>query len=125
MESKNFTLRRLELAMPFIGAMKEEDPTAMVRLAALVLADDTSLKLYAAGNVEILNPFIEEVHAMDPFEVAALLANFTAASVRFSRLLRGYPPELLDRMEKERQAKLEAALLPEESPASSEATKQP
>jgi hypothetical protein len=120
-----FTLRRLELAMPFTKAMQEGDPKAMVNLAAIILADESSLKIYAAGNTEVLGPFVDQVHARDPFEVAALLANFTADSARFSSLLSGLPAELLDQLEARKRAKIVASLLPAESPAPLADTRQP
>ena len=38
--------------MPYTKAMKDGDPKAMVNLAAIVLADEDSLKLSASGNTE-------------------------------------------------------------------------
>ena len=122
--ASNFTLRRLEMAMPYTKAMKDGDPKAMVNLAAIVLADEDSLKLSASGNTEILKPFTDRVYAMDPFEVAALLAGFTRDSARFSSLLSGWSTEQVDQFEAMKKDKL-AALLRGESPAASADTQLP
>jgi hypothetical protein len=110
----SFNLRRLELSLPLVKAMEENDPKAFVNLAAIVMADDESLKIYCAGNKEILQPFLDKAYVMDADEVAALLSGFTSASKRFSLILSGFKPEEVNLMEANQRTKL-AALLQDES----------
>ena len=123
-KSNPFTLRRLELALPLVKEMEKGEPTAFVNLAAMILADDESLKLYASGNKEILKPFADRAYVMDADEVAALLAGFTSASKRFSLILSGFQPEEVNQMEAKQRLRL-ASLLQDDSAPKPEATKQP
>lgn len=93
-----FTLRKLELAMPFLQAAQEGDPKAMVNLAALNLADDATLKLMSKGNTDSFQVFVEQAYDMDDEEVAEKLANFTEASVRFSLRVSGFKPDEINKI---------------------------
>ena len=91
--SELFSLRKLEMAMPYLQAAESSDPKALVSLAAIALADDSSLKLIAAGNTETLTIFQDKAYDMPSDEVAALLAGFIRGSARFKLCLDGLEPE--------------------------------
>ena len=105
-----FTLRKLELAQPLIEAAQASDPKALVKLAALALADEGTLKLYAAGSTDAMDVFVDQAYQMDSDEVATLLANFIAGSQKFSLLLRGLNPEEAKRNMSQEAMKLRAEL---------------
>jgi hypothetical protein len=88
-----FSLRKLELAFPYLEAAQKNDPTALVSLAAIAMADESSCKLIAAGNVEVLNTWKDKVYESSPDEVAALLQDFIKGSKRFTLIISGLTPE--------------------------------
>ena len=128
MEASTFTLRRLEMAMPYLTAAENQDPKALVSLAAISMADDSSLKLIAAGSTETLAVFQEKAYGLPADEVASLLANFIQGSARFKLCLDGLDPEEVNQvmamaMKKTRAEKGLAS--PAESRKSQAASKQP
>lgn len=88
-----FSLRKLEMAMPYMEAAEKKDPKALVNLAALAMADEQTLKLVAAGNTEALKVFVDQAYEMEADEVAALLSLFIRGSQRFTLVLSGLKPE--------------------------------
>jgi hypothetical protein len=122
------TLRRLEMATPIMQLAKDEDPAAFVRLAAIAMADDATLKLAAAGNEEPLQAFIDKAYDMPSEEAAEILSFFTQASQRFTLRLSGLSPEEVNQVMAQALAKLKKTLdlgSPADSPAQLEATPQP
>lgn len=116
--TNTFTLRKLELSQPLIEAAQASDPKALVKLAALAQADEATLKLYAAGNTDAMEVFVEKAYQMDSDEVATLLANFIFGSKKFSLLLRGLNPEEANKVMTQESQELRTSLglaLPEES----------
>lgn len=97
--SNTFSLRKLELAQPWLEAALKGDQKAFVQMAALSLADEGSLKLFIAGNKDILQPFIDQAYDMDPEAVAALLSNFIAGSKRFSLIVSGLSVEEVNQLQ--------------------------
>ena len=89
----SFSLRKLEMAMPYMEAAEKKDPKALVNLAALAMADEQTLKLVAAGNQEALKVFVDKAYEMEADEVAALLSLFIQGSQRFTLVLSGLKPE--------------------------------
>lgn len=88
-----FSLRKLEMALPFLQAIEKEEPKALVHLAAIALADEASLKLVDKGNAEIMDALCDQAYGLDLDEVAALLADFTVACQRFKLRVGGLRPE--------------------------------
>lgn len=93
MENGSFTLRRLEMAMPLMDLAQKQDPAALVQLAALVLADEGTLKLAKAGNSESMGVYVEKAYDMEAEEIAETLGFFMRASQRFSLRLAGLKVE--------------------------------
>lgn len=93
MEATSFTLRRLEMAMPLMDLAQKQDPQALVRLAALVLADEQTLKLTKTGNTEAMQVFMDKAYDMEAEEIAETLGFFIRASQRFSLRLAGLKSE--------------------------------
>lgn len=91
--NQSFSLRKLEMAMPYLGATEQQDPKSLVSLAAIAMADESSLKLIAAGNIETLTIWQDKAYDLPSEEVAALLSNFIKGSARFKLRLDGYSPE--------------------------------
>ena len=110
MSDNTFTLRKLELAQPLIKAVSDDDPKALVRLAGLALADETTLKLVAAGNAEALEVYIEKAYTMEADEIASVLGNFIQGSQRFKLLLSGLSPEEVNNLQTKRDTDLRTSL---------------
>ena len=91
--SQAFTLRKLEMAMPYLATAEQQDPKSLVSLAAIAMADESSLKLIAAGNAETLQVWQEKAYDLDSEDVAALLADFISGSARFKLRLDGFSSE--------------------------------
>ena len=91
--SQAFTLRKLEMAMPYLATAEQQDPKSLVSLAAIAMADESSLKLIAAGNAETLLVWQEKAYALPSEEVAALLSDFISGSARFKLRLDGFGTE--------------------------------
>jgi len=108
--SEIFTLRKLELAQPLIKAMQDDDPKAFVQLAALALADETTLKLVASGNTEAMQVYQDTAYAMDSVEVATLLSGFIQSSQRFKLALSGLSGEEINQLQMKTQTSLRANL---------------
>lgn len=107
--------------------MKDEDPKAYVNLVAISMIDEESLKLHCAGNPSTMQIFIDKAYSMELDEVAALLNLFTGALERFSLIRSGCSPEMVNQIEdgkKKELSKKLASLLPAESPAPLEDSKQ-
>jgi len=107
--TNSFSLRKLELALPFIKEL-ETNPKMFVNLAAIAIADETSLKLYANGNTDILDTFKDKIYEMDTEEVATLLANFTQCASKFSMILSGLSPEQIQKIMKKKATVMDSAL---------------
>ena len=97
MQAVDFTLRRLEMAMPLMEFAKNQDPQALVKLAALTLADEQTLKLVKAGNAEAMQVYTDQAYDMAAEEVAEALGFFIRASQRFSLRLSGLKAEEVNR----------------------------
>ena len=93
-----FTLRRLEMAMPLLSDAQKNDPKALVSLAAISMADESTLKLVSAGNTESLNVYVEKAYDMPSDEVAEVLHFFMQASQRFTLVLQGLTPNEINRL---------------------------
>ena len=98
MSNTVFSLRRLEMAMPYLNKAEMNDPKAFVMLAALYLADEQTLKLVAAGNNEALQVFIDKAYDMAGDEAAGLLSFFIKGSERFALCLSGLTPEEVNQL---------------------------
>ena len=103
-------LRRLEMAMPLIKVAQDPDPKAFSRLAGLALADDATIKLAAAGNMDALRIFTDQACDMPLEEVAEVLHFFTRASERFSLIVDGLRPEEVNQVMANRDQKLRVKL---------------
>jgi len=77
----------------------KNDNKAFVQMAAISLADENSLKLFIAGNKDILQPFIDQAYDMDPEEVAKLLGFFIQGSKRFSLIVSGLSAEEVNQIQ--------------------------
>ena len=88
-----FSLRKLEMSMPFIEALKKNEPKALVQVAAIALADEQTLKLVAAGNNEALQVFVDKAYDMPSDEVAQTISFFLIGSQRFTLIQAGLKPE--------------------------------
>jgi len=110
MANDTFSLRKLEMAIPLVKEVEAGNPSSFANLLSIVLADEKTLKLYAAGNKEALEVFTDEAYNMNPDDAAMALANFIKASQRFSSLLSGLPIEVLTKMEKDRKTKMDSLL---------------
>ena len=104
--SSTFSLRKLEMAMPYLNNAENQDPKSLVSLAALALADEGSLKLIAAGNTETFQVFMDKAYDMDSDKVAALLSHFIQGSARFKMCLDGLTPEEVNQIMSLQQKKM-------------------
>jgi len=111
MSENIFSLRKLELSLPYVKSMEQGEPKAFANLLSIVLADEQTLKLVAAGSgKEALQVFIDKAYEIEPDEAAITLSNFTRASQRFSMLLGGCSIEVVEQMEKKKKDKLSQLL---------------
>lgn len=108
--SNGFSLRKLEMAMPYMDGLTKNDPKALIALAGIALADEQSLKLVAAGNQEALKVFTDKAYDMDVEEVAALLSLFTRGSQRFTLIMSGLKPEEVNQVVAQQDQKLRSSL---------------
>lgn len=104
-----FSLRKLEMAMPFLQAIEREEPKALVHLAAIALADEASLKLVDKGNTEIMDALCDQAYGLELDEVAALLADFTVACQRFKMRVSGLQPEEVNQILAEKRKEIRAS----------------
>jgi hypothetical protein len=106
----SFTLRRLELGKPILERVKKGEANATAELAAIIIADEQTLKLMAAGNVDALKVFIDTVNDMDSEEVATLISVFTLKSHRYSLVRNGLNPEEVNQLQSQTRKKLRTTL---------------
>lgn len=108
--SEPFTLRRFELAQPLVEQVEQKVAKAYAKLAAIILADEQTLKLVGKGNTEALSVYEDQAHDMHPEEVAVLLGSFIVLWNRFKLALNGLSLAEIDQLQSKAKKMKEQAL---------------
>lgn len=105
-KNKPFTLRKFEKALPIMKAVEKEDATAYSKLLAIILADDTTLKL-SDTNPEAMKPYLDAAFELDAMEGAEKMGFFIRAAQNYSLLMSGLPREVVEKLNKETKNKMD------------------